>query len=79
MDKTTSGVAGAYVDWSGSPDATDVVDITVNAGSVVCRDGLNNVVTSGGFFQAGTTTVTCRANDTALNEGFCVFVIIVGK
>ncbi|XP_033643557.1 uncharacterized protein LOC117303459 isoform X5 [Asterias rubens] len=76
MDKTTSGVAGAFVDWSGSPDATDV-DITVNAGSVVCRDGLNNVVTSGGFFQAGTTTVTCRANDTALNEGFCVFVIIV--
>ncbi|XP_071795599.1 uncharacterized protein [Asterias amurensis] len=80
IDKTTSadlGGAGALVDWSGSPDATDLVDATVNADSVVCKDNLDNVVTSGGFFQAGTTTVTCRASDTALNEGSCVFVIIV--
>ncbi|XP_033642798.1 uncharacterized protein LOC117302922 [Asterias rubens] len=69
--------AGASVTWSPSPTATDIVDATVNADSVVCEDHLGNVVTSGGFFQAGVTTVTCRANDTSLNEGSCAFFINV--
>ncbi|XP_071795600.1 uncharacterized protein [Asterias amurensis] len=80
MDETTnltSGMASAFVDWSVSPDATDAVDATVNADSVVCKDGLDNEVISGGSFQVGETTVTCRAFDTALNEGSCAFVITV--
>ena len=80
MDVTTylaSGMASALVSWSSSPDATDIVDTTVNADSVVCKDGPDIVVTSGGFFQAGLTTVTCRAYDNDANEGSCVFDITV--
>ena len=69
--------AGASVTWSPSPTATDIVDATVNADSVVCEDHLGNVVTSGEFFPDGLTTVTCRANDTSLNEGSCAFFINV--
>ena len=72
-----ASLAGAFVSWSVSPDATDVVDATVNADSVVCKDGPDIVVTSGGFFQAGLTTVTCRAYDNDANEGSCVFDITV--
>ncbi|XP_033636365.1 ephrin type-A receptor 3-like [Asterias rubens] len=72
-----ASLAGAYVIWSVSPNATDVVDATVNADSVVCEDHLGNVVTSGEFFQDGLTKVTCRANDTSLNEGSCSFFINV--
>ena len=53
-DNTTNvdaSLAGAFVIWSVSPNATDVVDATVNADSVVCEDHLGNVVTSGEFFQ----------------------------
>ena len=79
-DNTTNvdaSLAGAFVIWSVSPNAIDVVDATVNADSVVCEDHLSNNVTSGEFFQAGVTTVTCRANDTSLNEGSCAFFINV--
>ncbi len=73
-------MAGANVSWSVSPSASDVVDATVNANSVVCEDNLGMVVTSGVFFQDGVTTVTCRANDTSLNEGMCSFFInVTGK
>ena len=82
-DNTTNvdaSVAGAIVFWSVSPNATDVVDATVNADSVVCEDHLGNVVTSGELFPDGVTTVTCRANDTSLNEGSCEFFInVTGK
>ena len=70
-------MAGVNICWSVSPNATDIVDATVNAGSVVCEDHIGNVVTSGEFFHHGVTTVTCRANDTALNEGSCMFSIYV--
>ena len=79
-NKTTnvdSGMAGAIVTWSRSPFAEDVVDATVNADSVVCKDNLDNVTISDGFFQVGKTTVTCRASDISLNEGSCAFVITV--
>ena len=79
-DNTTNvdpGMAGANVFWSVSPNASDVVDATVNANSVVCENNLGTVVTSGVFFQDGETTVTCRANDTSLNEGMCSFIINV--
>ena len=82
-DNTTNvdaSVAGAVVFWSVSPNATDVVDATVNADSVVCEDHLGNIVTSGELFPDGVTTVTCRANDTSLNEGSCEFFInVTGK
>ncbi len=82
-DNTTTvdpGMAGANVFWSISPNATDVVDATVNANSVVCEDNHGKVVMSGEFFQDGVTTVTCRANDTDLNEGSCMFFInVTGK
>ncbi len=82
-DNTTNvdpGMAGAVVFWSVSPNASDVVDATVNANSVVCENNLGLVVTSGVFFQEGVTTVTCRANDTSLNEGMCSFLInVTGK
>ena len=76
---TDTGLNTAVVNWSPAPTATDNVD-TINATNIVCQDDSGNVVMSGGTYDLGTTTVTCRVNDTALNEGSCQFVIeVVGK
>ena len=40
-------------------------------------DGASNILMSGANYPLGLTTVTCRANDTALNEGSCEFNITV--
>ncbi|XP_022107747.1 uncharacterized protein LOC110988496 isoform X2 [Acanthaster planci] len=73
---TDTGVRTAVVNWSLAPTAIDNVD-TIDAASIICQDGSNNVLTSGSTYDVGTTTVTCRVSDTALNEGSCLFTITV--
>ena len=74
-----TGTAMSNVSWSASPSANDTVDGDVTA-NVLCKDDMGNVVMSGGSYAVGLTTVTCRANDTALNEGSCQFnITVVGK
>ena len=65
----------AAVMWSSS--AIDVVDGTIPPADIICQDDSGNVVMSGDSFPVGTTTVTCRAKDTALNEGSGQFTITV--
>ena len=74
-----SGMADANVTWSLLPTASDTVDGDIT--TIVCEDSLGNVVMSGDLYPVGTTTVTCRANDTALNEGSCEFniTVVVGR
>ena len=73
------GTASSKVKWSAPPSANDTVDGDVTA-NVVCTDDMGNVVVSGDLYAVGLTTVTCRANDTALNEGSCEFnITVVGK
>ena len=72
-----SGMADAAVVWSSLPSATDVVEGPISNASIICQNDAGNVVISGGRYPAGTTTVTCRANDTALNEGSIQFTITV--
>ena len=69
------GMMNAAVMWSSS--AIDVVDGTIPPADIICKDDSGNVVMSGDSFPVGTTTVTCRANDTALNEGSGQFTITV--
>ncbi|XP_071804422.1 uncharacterized protein [Asterias amurensis] len=71
-----AGTAFANVTWSSLPSASDNVDVNITD-SVVCEDDLGNVVISGRAYTAGLTTVTCKAHDTALNEGSCQFNITV--
>ena len=73
------GMAGAIVTWSPpTPTAIDIVDGPIIA--IVCEDSLGNVTMSGDLYPVGLTTVTCRANDTALNEGSCEFnITVVGR
>ena len=70
-------MADAAVVWSQSPSATDVVEGPIPSANIVCQDDAGNVVISGGRYPAGTTTVICRVNDTALNEGSIQFTITV--
>ena len=72
-----AGTITAYVTWSPSPMANDTVDGVINSATIVCEDSLGNVVMSDTLYSVGLTTVTCRANDTALNEGSCDFNITV--
>ena len=65
----------AIVTWSVS--ANDNVDGTILPVNIICDDGASNILMSGENYPVGTTTVTCRANDTALNEGSCEFNITV--
>ena len=65
----------AAVMWSSS--AIDVVDGTIPPADIICQDDSGNVVMSGDSFPVGTTTVTCRANDTAQNEASTMFNITV--
>ena len=65
------------VNWSPMPSATDSVDGPILSAEIRCEDDAGNVVMSGDRFRAGTTTVTCKANDTSLNEGSAQFTIIV--
>ena len=75
-----AGMAVANVTWSPLPSANDTVDGAINATNIICEDGLGTVVMSGDTYAVGLTSVTCRANDTALNEGLCEFKItVVGK
>ena len=68
-------MAGAIVTWSPSPAATDAVDGPITA--IVCEDSSVAVVMSGTLYPVGLTTVTCKAYDTAINEGSCEFNITV--
>ena len=70
-------MADAIVTWSPMPSANDTVDGPIPPSTIVCEVGPGNVVMSGDRFLVGTTTVTCRANDTALNEGSSQFNITV--
>ena len=71
------GMADASVTWSPLPSADDVVEGSILPANIICEDDSGNVVMSGDRFPVGTTTVTCRANDTALNEGSSQFTITV--
>ena len=71
------GMADAIVTWSPLPSANDTVDGPIPPSTIVCEVSPGNVVMSGDRFLVGTTTVTCRANDTALNEGSSQFNITV--
>ena len=70
-------MADAIVTWLPLPSANDTVDGPIPPSTIVCEVGPGNVVMSGDRFPVGTTTVTCRANDTALNEGSSHFNITV--
>ena len=72
-----AGMADAIVTWSPLPSANDIVEGAIDPSTIVCEDDSGNVVMSGDTFPVGTTTVTCRANDTALNEGSSQFNITV--
>ena len=72
-----TGVTAASVTWPTSPSANDIVDGVIDPTTIVCKDTAGNVVMSGDSFPVGTTTVTCRANDIALNEGSSQFDITV--
>ena len=63
--------------WSPLPSAIDTVDGVINSTTIICEDNTGNVVVSGNSFAVGTTTVTCRVNDTSLNEGSSQFDITV--
>ena len=80
MKYVDPGMSDAAVTWSPLPSANDTVDGVINPTTIVCEDAAGNVVTSGDRFPVGTTTVTCRANDTALNEGSGQFnITVVGR
>ena len=72
------GTAVSTVTWSLS--ASDTVDGDVTT-YVVCKDDkMGNTVMSGDTYAVGLTTVTCKVNDTALNEGTCQFnITVIGK
>ena len=73
-------MTGDIVTWSPSPTANDAVDGFINSATIVCEDSLGNVTMSDTLYSVGLTTVTCRANDTALNEGSCEFnITVVGR
>ena len=69
------GMADASVTWSPLPSANDTVDGPIT--TIVCENLAGNVVMSGDRFAVGTTTVTCRANDSIPLEGSCQFNITV--
>ena len=75
MKYVDAAMADASVIWSPLPTANDTVDGVIT--TIVCDTGAGNAVISGDRFAVGTTTVTCRANDSALNEGSCEFNITV--
>ena len=77
MMNVDPGMADAAVTWSPMPSANDTVDGVIAPSTIVCEVSPGNVVMSGDKFPVGTTTVTCRANDTALNEGSSQFNITV--
>ena len=71
------GMPDAAITWSPLPSALDAFEGVIGPDTIVCMDDVGNVVMSGGRFPVGTTTVTCRANDTSLNEGSSQFTIMV--
>ena len=74
------GNTDANVTWLPLPTAKDNNDTVIDVANITCEDSLGNVVMSGDLYPVGTTTVTCRANDTALNEGSCEFnITVVGR
>ena len=75
-----TGMANASITWSSTPSAVDIVDGVISASNIICEDGASNVVMSNDSYGVGTTTVTCRVNDTALNTGLCQFnITVVGR
>ena len=72
-----TGMTDAPAVWSPMPSANDTVDGVIDPSTIVCEVSPGNVVVSGDIFPVGTTTVTCRANDTALNEGSSQFDVTV--
>ena len=80
MMNVDPGVADAIVTWSPLPSANDTIDGVIAPSSIVCEVGPGNAVMSGDRFAVGTTTVTCRANDSVPLEGNCQFnITVVGK
>ena len=72
-------MAHAAVNWL-SPSALDAFEGAISAANIICEDEAGSAVMSGDRFPVGTTTVTCRANDTALNEGTGQFnITVVGR
>ena len=70
-------MTSAIVSWTQLPTANDVVDGPILAANIICENTALVAVTSGGSYPVGTTTVTCKASDTALNEGVCSFDVAV--
>ena len=80
MMNVDAGMADASVTWSASPSAYDVIDGVITPTTIICEVSPGNAVMSMDRFPVGTTTVTCRANDTVPNEGSCQFYItVVGR
>ena len=80
MMNVEMGMADTSITWSPLPSANDTVDGVIDPTTIVCHDGSGNVVMSGDRFVVGTTTVTCRANDSIPHEGSCQFnVTVVGR
>ena len=70
----------ANVTWSPLPTANDTNGTVIDATTIVCEDSSSKVVMSGDLYPVGTTTVTCRANDTLNVEGSCEFnITVVGR
>ena len=61
-------MANTSVTWSSTPSSVDIVDGVISASNIICENGASNVVMSNDSYGVGTTTVTCRVNDTALTR-----------
>ena len=77
MMNVDTGMPDAVIIWSSPPSALDAFEGIIPTANIRCENQAGNVVVSGGRYPVGTTTVTCRANDTALNEGSSQFNITV--
>lgn len=71
------GMTDASVSWIPMPTANDTVDGPINYANIVCKNQANTNVLPTDRLPVGTTIVTCRASDMALNEGSCSFEITV--
>ena len=74
IQECTTTTSAAVV-WPQQPTAMDNVDGSIT--NITCTDHGGNVVTSGGSYALGPTTVTCTARDSSGRQGMCTFEVTV--
>ncbi len=74
------GMPDVAINWSPMPTASDTVEGSIDASTIICSDNSGNVVRSGDRFSVHLTTVTCRVSDSVPQEGMCQFnITVVGR